>query len=182
VLSTAVCLAAATGCNRGDRPTVTESRSAGAPEDPQASVLGAKGSSSGATSAAVGSSQAPNAPPVPAQVTDEGYTVALKPTGTYRAGQAGAVQVVLEAQAPYKVNDEYPFKFQTQPTEGIEFDQAVVRKDGMQLEKQRGTMTVKLKPVAQGKLTVSGKFYFSICTGEKCRFGKQDLATQIEVR
>ena len=43
-------------------------------------------------------------------------------------------------------------------------------------------MTVKLTPQSAGQQRVSGRFYFSVCTEEKCLIERRSLALDIQVR
>ena len=42
----------------------------------------------------------------------------IKPSGDYKAGQAGEVQIVLDAKAPFHANDKYPYKFKLADVKG----------------------------------------------------------------
>ena len=112
---------------------------------------------------------------------DASFELALLPHGSYRMGQPGEVQLVLEAKGAYKVNQEYPYKFKLQPTAGLKYPQPVVGKDAVALTKQRATMTIKFVPAAGGVQTVSGRFFFSVCTDEKCLIERRELALPIQV-
>ncbi len=117
-----------------------------------------------------------------ARVSEANFDLSVQPTGNYQVGQKGSVKVVLDAKGVYKVNDEYPYKFKLEPNAGLEYAQDVVKKDAVKLEKKRATMTVSLTPKTAGKQRLAGKFYFSICTDEKCLIEKRDLALDIEVK
>jgi len=117
-----------------------------------------------------------------ARVTDANFDLSVQPVGTYQVKQKGSVNIVLMAKGVYKVNEEYPYKFKLEPSPGLEYQQDIVKKDAVKLEKKRATMTVSLTPKAAGKQRLSGKFYFSICTDEKCLIDKRDLALDIEVK
>jgi hypothetical protein len=165
-------------CNRessagaGDTPAADRAgeRSSGAIEATPAAVKpGAAGDQGGEQSAG-------------ARVSDTNFDLSARPVGNYRVGQKGSVEIVLVAKGIYKVNDEYPYKFKLEPNPALEYDHDVVKRDAVKLEKKRATMTVSLTPRAVGKQRIVGKFYFSICTDEKCLIEKRDLALQIEVK
>jgi hypothetical protein len=146
------------GCNRDDRPNVAEP----APKpEPMAAT--------------------PATEPASARVTSATFGLSLQPHGSYRVGQQGEVRIVLEGRGSYKVNDEYPYKFKLQPTPGLKYERMVVGKDAVVLSKQRATMTVKFTPTAVGSQTVAGRFFFSVCTDEKCLIERRNLALSIKV-
>jgi len=117
-----------------------------------------------------------------ARVSDAKFDLFAQATGAYQVGQKGSVKIVLVAKGGYKVNEEYPYKFKLEPNAGLEYAQDIVKKDFVELERKRATMTVPLMPKAAGKQRVAGKFYFSICTDEKCLIERRDLALDIEVK
>ena len=175
-------LAPSAGCNRGNRPSPTES--AGAPTAP-ANRLNAAPSADPVLPAAVRAQSAGGsgrAGAARAKVSDPNFELMLKPEAAYRVGQQAQIQIVLEAKGVYKVNKDYPYKFKLQPSEGIQYADLVVGKKAVALETKRAIMTVRLTPAAKGKKRVSGRFFFSICTDEKCLIEKRDLSSHIEVR
>jgi hypothetical protein len=117
-----------------------------------------------------------------ARVAHANFSLAIQSTGAYQVGKQAAVKIVLDAKGVYKVNDEYPYKFKLQPSAGLAYERDIVKRDAVKLEKKRATMTVGLTPKAAGKQRVAGKFYFSICTDEKCLIEKRDLALEVEVK
>jgi hypothetical protein len=119
---------------------------------------------------------------VGARVNDANFDLSVRSVGNYQVGQKGSVQIVLVSKGVYKVNGEYPYKFKLEPNPGLQYDQDVVKKDAVKLEKKRVTMTVSLTPKTAGKQRVAGKFYFSICTDEKCLIEKRDVALENEVK
>ena len=174
-------LALTAGCNREDPRGVANARGAD-PAEKAAPIARETPPSAGQVEAGTQPAALPaHAATASAKVEEDGSVISLEPAGKYRAGQAGEVRVVLEAHAPYKINDEYPFRFQLQPSDAIDYAQPVVKKDAMKLEKTRGTMRVALTPKTAGKHVVAGKFHYSVCTDDKCRFGKADLAVSITV-
>jgi hypothetical protein len=109
------------------------------------------------------------------------FALEIKPKGSYKVGEAGAVEVLLDAKKPFKPNDKYPYKLKLAKSEGVKFPAAVVKKDAVKLEPQRAVMTVALTPETAGKKQVGGQFSFSVCTDEKCLIEKRDLTVEIQV-
>jgi hypothetical protein len=170
----------ALGCNRGDQPRDAESRvsqqvASPPPEAEPSRAAGLEAPAVQPDSAAV------QAAASPARVSDANFELAMEASGRYRVGQQAEVKILLEAKGAYKVNNEYPYRFKLQPTEGVKYESMLVRRDAVVLTKQRATMTIRLVPEAAGNRTVVGRFFFSICTDEKCLIDKRDLALSIQV-
>jgi hypothetical protein len=179
-------LAAATtllvvGCNRDEQPRNAEShvshQGVSPPPAAEPSSVNARGAA-----ALQPASAAVRAGAGQARVSDANFELALEASGQYRVGQQAEVQIVLEARGAYKVNEEYPYRFKLQPTEGVRYEKMVVRKDAVVLANKRARMTIKLVPEAAGNRIVSGTFFFSICTDEKCLIDRRELALSIRVQ
>lgn len=110
------------------------------------------------------------------------FDLTAQPSGTYAAGQEGAVEIVLNAKPPFHANQQYPYKFKAKEGQGVKFAQAVVGKDAVKLEAQRVTMRVPFTPDGAGKRSVSGQFAFSVCTEETCLMEKRDLTLVVDVK
>jgi len=116
-----------------------------------------------------------------AKVSEDSYDLKLEPSGTYKVGTAGAVQIVLDAKGPFKVNQEYPYSFALNEAPGVKFANMKVTGDAVKLEKKRATMSVPFTPSEAGARTISGTFKFSVCTDEQCLIKKQELALAVTV-
>ena len=116
-----------------------------------------------------------------AKVSEDSYDLKLEPSGTYKVGTAGAVQIVLDAKEPFKVNQEYPYSFALNEAPGVKFASMKVTGDAVKLEKKRATMSVPFTPSEAGARTISGTFKFSVCTDEQCLIKKQELALAVSV-
>ncbi|HYP86676.1 MAG TPA: hypothetical protein VEQ59_00945, partial [Polyangiaceae bacterium] len=122
------------------------------------------------------------APAGSAKFSDTGFDLSLEaPKGSLKAGQAGAVEVVLTAKAPYHVNDKYPIKLKLKETPGVRYASPVVTKDAAKVEAMKAVMPVSFTPDAAGKRTVAGQFAFSVCTEDKCLMEKRDLSLDVTV-
>ena len=132
--------------------------------------------------------EAPGAAPAPAnaaatsRVSESQFDVALAASGAYQAGKEGTVEVVLEAKAPFHVNDQYPIKFKVKDGPGVKYSAAVVGKDKAKVEHMKATMPVAFVPESAGQHTVSGQLSFSVCTDENCLMEKRDLSLVVDVK
>lgn len=132
--------------------------------------------------------EAPGAAPSPAnaaatsRVSESQFDVALAASGAYQAGKEGTVDVVLEAKAPFHVNDQYPIKFKVKEGPGVKYSAAVVGKDKAKVEHMKATMPVAFVPESAGQHTVSGQLSFSVCTDENCLMEKRDLSLVVDVK
>lgn len=115
------------------------------------------------------------------KVSEDSFELKLEPSGTYKVGTAGQVQIVLDAKAPFKVNQEYPYSFALKETPGLKYASMKVAQDAVKLEPKRATMTVPFTPSEAGSRTVSGTFKFSVCTEEQCLIKKEELALSVPV-
>lgn len=116
-----------------------------------------------------------------ANVSDSKFTLEIKPNGSYKAGEAASVEVVLDAKAPFHCNDKYPYKLKLDATDGVKYPDTVVKKDAVKLEHMKATMTVPFTPESKGKKTIAGQFHFSLCSADKCLIEKRKLALDIQV-
>ena len=164
------------GCNKETPPAAEEPRSASNAAAPNAAPKAAD------TAAAPTDAAAAAAPTGAAKFADTAFDLTLEaPTSPVKAGQPGALSVVLVAKAPYHVNDKYPIKLKLKETPGVKYDNLVVNKDAVKLEATKAVMPVTFTADAAGKRTVAGQFAFSVCTEDKCLMEKRDLLLDVAV-
>ena len=172
-----VALSASPACNKEAPPTA---------EQPKAPDAEARSDPSPAMTPAAAPGDAPSAAPAAAaaasRVSESQFELAIAPSGAYQAGKEGAVEITLDAKAPFHVNDQYPIKFKAKEGAGVKFAAAVVGKDKAKVEKMRATMPVAFTPETAGKQTVAGQFLFSVCTEENCLMEKRDLSLVVDVK
>lgn len=147
------------------------------PADTQPASVQAAASDAPATGAATASPQAGTS-----RYDEAKFTLEARPSGSYAAGQEGALEIVLDAKPPFHTNQQYPYKFKAKEGAGVKFAQPVIGKDAAKLEPQRLTMRVPFTPDGAGQRTVSGQFAFSVCTDETCLMEKRDLALVVDVK
>lgn len=165
-------------CSKETPPAAEEPRSASNAAAPQAVPPAADAPPSAAAAAPAEAA----APAGSAKFTDTGFELSLDaPKAPLKAGQAGSVEVVLAAKAPFHVNDKYPIKLKLKETPGVKYENMTVGKDAVKLEAMKATMPVSFTPDAAGKRTVAGTFSFSVCTEDKCLMEKRDLALEVNV-
>lgn len=125
------------------------------------------------------------ASPVPVKTSgqneykESAFQLVLKAPEKVEAGKPTEFTIVLTAHGGYKVNDEYPIKFQFSETKGVFPAKRTVLKDDVQLEKTKATMPMMVTIQTPGKHEVSGKYSFSVCTDERCLIEKRDLRVEI---
>ncbi len=113
---------------------------------------------------------------------DASFRLEMRKAGTYQKQAAAKVEVVLEAKAPYKVNEKYPIKLKLEPTEGVKFDSDVVGKDHVAMQAKTAVMTVGFTPQASGVKRIAGKLKFSVCSEERCLMETRELALDVDVK
>lgn len=115
-----------------------------------------------------------------ASYKEEAFHLSIEAPGAVVAGKESIFKVILAAQSGYKVNDEYPLKFQFSETEHVRPAKPTVRKEDAKLEKQRAEMPLPVTIESKGKHKVSGKLSFSVCTEERCLIEKRDLTIEVD--
>jgi hypothetical protein len=116
-----------------------------------------------------------------ASYKESNFALSIAKRGEYKAGQEGKVEITLEAKAPFKANDKYPYKFKTAESAGVTFPAPIVKKDAATVEHMKVTMPVAFTAEA-GKKQIKGVFHFSVCTEDKCLIEKRALALEIDVK
>jgi hypothetical protein len=171
------------GCNKEAPPTAEQ------PKAPDAEVRPAS-AAAGPAAPATPAAPAGDSPTPPtagekaasSRVTESQFEVAIAPSGAYQAGKEGTVEIVLQAKAPFHVNDQYPIKFKVKEGPGVKYAAAVVGKDKAKVEQMKATMPVLFVPEAAGKHSVGGQLSFSVCTEENCLMEKRDLSVVVDVK
>lgn len=169
------------GCSKETPPAAGEARSASNAASPHglpqaAGVVSAEPAAAGEPVAAGA------APTGAAKFSDTGFDLSIEaPKASLKAGQAGAVEVVLTAKPPFHVNDKYPIKLKLKETQGVKYDNLTLGKDAVKLEAMKAVMPVTFTPDGAGKRTVAGVFAFSVCTEDKCLMEKRDLLLDVNV-
>jgi len=133
---------------------------------------------------AVGSGAAAEAPSTvapAAEFHDESFDLSLRPEGSYSAGKAAVVRIVLVPKGGYHTNEKYPYKFKTASSTGVAYRVPVFTRDDVTLEEKQATMKVDFTPDSAGEKTVSGQFAFSVCSADRCLVEKRDLALKLAV-
>jgi hypothetical protein len=108
------------------------------------------------------------------------FNLTLSPPKSVKAGAPAEFTIVLSAQGGYKVNQEYPIKFQFNDEKGVTPQKKIVRKDDGQVEKSKATIPLTVTIQSPGKHSISGKLSFSVCTEERCLIEKRDLKLEVD--
>jgi hypothetical protein len=109
----------------------------------------------------------------------EGFNAWLEGKSRYVVNQPATITVVLTADAPFKCNDQYPYKFTITPPAGVSVGEKVVK--SMNVGTHRSTMSIPFTPSAPGTHTLAGELSFSVCTEDKCLIEKQALSIPLDV-
>jgi hypothetical protein len=182
VWSCALALVLALGCSKESPPTAEQPKSPVAAAA-QPAVAAAIPAAPGAEPAVkpVADVAAPAAARQ-SQVKDANFELTLSPKGSYEVGKPAEAEILLEAKAPFHVNDKYPYKFKLKEASGLSFPGPQVGKDAVKLEKARATMSVAFTPKSAGKHELAGQFAFSVCTDDKCLIEKRDLSLLVDAK
>ncbi|MFO0618355.1 MAG: hypothetical protein U0414_37525 [Polyangiaceae bacterium] len=159
---------------------------------PSAAPSGSASSAPSASASASASSAAPasSIPPVSAasssgEVKGEeksapAYTAYMGGAKSYKAGQSGALFVVVSALEGYHVNPTYKYKMKMNAAPaGVSFASDTVT-DVSRSEKQ-ATMSVPFTPSQAGSYTLTGTCSLSVCTDTTCVVDKVPLSVTVKV-
>lgn len=115
------------------------------------------------------------------QAYDEpSFALELHGPDSAKVGVPVPLSIVLAAQNDFKVNDEYPAKFQFASVPGVEPKSPVVRREDAKITKTHCEMPLEVTFSKPGKHRVGGKMSFSVCTDDRCLIEKRDLLLEIE--
>lgn len=119
-----------------------------------------------------------------AKIDNEQYLIELKPSGDYKAGQEGTVEIAISAKGEYKINEKYPLKFKaSEPADGsVKFSKAVLKREDGTFDTHKGSLKIAFTPAKGGKATVSGVLSFSVCSEKNCLMDKVELETTVDVK
>ena len=117
-----------------------------------------------------------------AQTSYEETSFQLKLVGprTVKVGVDSEFSIELVAGDGFKVNDEYPLKFKFEETSNVVPQSVTVPRDKATISKSRAILPVHLKATAAGKHEAKGRFFFSVCTEERCLIERRDLSLTFE--
>lgn len=114
----------------------------------------------------------------------ENYVVEMKPTGTYKAGAEGTVEVTLSTKGEYHVNKQYPYKFKAADPapEGVSFPKPVLTRDDGKFDEKSGSFKVPFVAAKSGRAPIKGVFFLSVCSDANCVMDKVELALDVDVK
>jgi hypothetical protein len=129
----------------------------------------------------------PPAKPVFAHFGGTGYAVDLSASGCVSGADCTLV-IRLQAQAPYHVNKEYPYKFTANDAANVVFlgaEGGKVFSRGSGAFAQQGeaaaTVTVRFRGSAAGTATVAGPFRLSVCTDTECKIDVANVSLAVPI-
>ncbi|MGD0678431.1 MAG: hypothetical protein ABSC94_23740 [Polyangiaceae bacterium] len=104
------------------------------------------------------------------------------------AGMECTISIKLGATDGFHVNDEYPYKFKADLTDGVQFvgtdpaGQNVFSKPAgnwHKVDEKSGLLAVKFFVGTPGQATITGTFKLSVCSAENCLLEQRDLRTEV---
>ena len=119
------------------------------------------------------------------QEDSSAYAITTATVGDCKAGQDCTATITIASKGEYHVNETYPFKF-TAVAPGVEFHGAsgnvFTGGDFVRQGKTGGVMTVKFKPAAKGKLSITGVYKICICTDKICQPSTTNVTIDVDVK
>jgi hypothetical protein len=112
------------------------------------------------------------------------FEVKTETKGECKVGAECVVVIHVNAKGEYHVNKDYPFKF-TAAAQGVEFHGSggnVFTAGDFAREEKHGAMTIKFKPSAKGKVTISGPYKICICTDKICQPTTTNVSFDVDVK
>ena len=103
------------------------------------------------------------------------FRVDVTPPASCKRAQPCEAKLKVVALNGYKVNAEYPFKFVGDAAPSLAFEGTGT------FDKATGTMTVKFRADAAGKINVSGLFKLSVCSADLCKIERPKISFAVPV-
>ncbi len=136
--------------------------------------------------AATARGSAPEAAPVgaSARADNDTFTAEIKATGAYKAGQEGAVEVLLVPKGGYHTNAQYPYKFKASDPapDGVTFPKPILARADGTFEEKKGYFKVPFVAGKPGKYTIGGTLHLSVCSEANCIMDKVALEVPVDVK
>jgi hypothetical protein len=111
--------------------------------------------------------------------------------GDCAVGATCGVALKLTATGEFHINQDYPYKFKSDDTPGLEFlgtDAAgkttfsKTAGNWQATDEKSGVLSVAFRPAASGSKTVAGTFKLSVCSAATCQLEQQQVSTTVAVR
>jgi hypothetical protein len=103
------------------------------------------------------------------------FRVDVTPPASCKRATTCEAKLKLVGLNGFKVNEEYPFKFVGDAAPSLSFEGTGT------FDKSTGTMTVKFRSGAAGKINVSGLFKLSVCTSDMCKIERPKISFAVPV-
>lgn len=110
------------------------------------------------------------------------FTVAIEGTAAGKVGETLDLKVKLDAASGFKVNQEYPLKFQVNKADGVTPEKQTVLKADATYEGHSATLPLKVKLDGAGAHELQGRLSFSVCKegdASVCLLEKRELSVTL---
>lgn len=111
-------------------------------------------------------------------VEESNFALKWQPAPLVAGAKAGQGELVLVAKAPFKCNQEYPYKFKLTPGSAIPTKTEIAKPD-IVVAKDRVVVPVSFE-VSGPEPSMVGVFAFSVCTDDKCLIERKTLKLTID--
>jgi hypothetical protein len=122
--------------------------------------------------------QARSAPPDPSQF----YTVQATKTAA-KVGEPVKAGFEIKPASGWKINEEYPWKFEVEPGQNLQVAATTINKEQVQLSQAVAKVPVEVTATAAGTYDLKAKGRLSICNPDACHnFQNQEIVFQVEAQ
>jgi hypothetical protein len=109
------------------------------------------------------------------------FKLTLKAPGPYSVGHEGRAEIILVAKKPFKINEQYPYRFAPTLTGDFVFTERSLDKTAARIDPRRAVVPVRFTPEGAGTAELGGIFSFSVCTDDRCLLEKHPLSVPLDV-
>ena len=125
---------------------------------------------------------APTARVGAARADGDNYTVELKPTGPYKAGQAQKFEVTIASKGGYHLNPQFPIRWKAQkPGDNLSYEKDVLKREDGHFEETTGSFKVSFTAAKPGSYNLGGTVSLSICSDKNCFMEKVAVDADVTV-
>ena len=112
------------------------------------------------------------------------FKLTIEQVGSYEIGKEGTALVRLASKGDYKINREYPFRFECLESarDGVSYPKPSLRLDDGKLEEREAVFSVPFVSQRSGTVRVGGELALSVCNEMNCVTDRRVVVVDVVVR